>query len=612
MNLSGKTAKEQDSQKLLSRDKATGNGFPNFSSFDQLDFSSDKFCVAGGVPFEIPSLPSSPISGEDNNVHMAGGMPFEIPPLPDFSSLDVPLGDLELPGNSNIVPLSVTMDDSESTQTFQGVSNSSILVSEPVQGPQSSVVGHTWSSAAVSLPPHSADEFGGFSVFTTATSQFGGGLLPPELDKDFTFGNFSSGETGSGGGLGKVLATTSASIGTALTESATNGLRTSTMPSDSGNEVGNSSANTWAVSMPSEPFTSKFLDLKAEGSCEFGGFAPVVDSSVGLKDDGRHENCSNPVGDESLQDSKPDDFSAFGAFTGGSVEAVSSSDVPARIPEDSLASKATNSASAIATARIVDSGDFGNFSGSLVATGSGVGNFADLSGITAGTKEREGDDDFGNFGSFSGISATTNRNNDFGNYGKFSDNTGAASAAAAASTKASSTSDEFGNFGSFSGPSTTGTRDGDVDDEFGGFGGFSGTATTGTIEKTEFGDFGTFVGTGSTSAEGRTAKNDFGDFGGFSNSLGSGKAVASDDFGDFEGVSNSSAAAKSTASETTAFGAFSGLAKTDAKVDEGFGEFGSFSSVSTAPSGPSTVTSSNSFGTSQSSEVSSGRKDGNV
>ena len=601
---------EQDSQKLLSRDKVTGNGFPNFSSFDQLDFSSDKFCVAGGFPFEIPSLPSSPISGEDNNnVHMAGGMPIEIPPLPDFSSLDVPLGDLELPGDSNVVPLSLTMDDSESTQTFQGVSNSSILVSEPVQGSQSSVVGHTWSSAAVSLPPHTADEFGRFSVFTTATSEFGGGLLPPELDKDFTFGNFSSGETGSGDGLGKVLATTSASIGTTLTESATNGLRTSTMPSDSGNEVGNSSANTWAVSMPSEPFTSKFLDLKAEGSSEFGGFAPVVDSSVGLKDDGRHENCSNPAGDESLQDSKSDDFSAFGAFTGGSVEAVSSSDVPARIPEDSLASKASNSTSAIATARIAGSGDFGNFSGSLVATGLGVGNFADLSGITAGTKESEGDDDFGNFGSFSSISATTNRNNDFGNFGKFSDNTGAASAAA---TKASSTSDEFGNFGSFSGPSTTGTRDGDVDDEFGGFGGFSGTATTGTIEKTEFGDFGTFVGTGSTSAEGRTAKNNFGDFGGFSNSLGSGKAVASDDFGDFEGVSNSSAAAKSTASETTTFGAFSGLAKTDAKVDEGFGEFGSFSSVSTAPSGPSTVTSSNSFGTSQSSEVSSGRKDGNV
>ena len=505
--------------------------------------------MAGGVPFEIPSLPSSPTttspnSGQGSHFHTTEGVSFDIPPLPDFSSLDTPLEDQGLPGNGTTVStLSGNLQNSVGTQNAQVAFSSNILVSDSVMGPESSAVSNTWTSGTATLPMNLTDEFSNFEAFSAA--------LMPAVDVGIADGSIVS------SGLG---ANSNKDTGVVETNSTTD-IRTSLNAEDSVlNNFGAFSANAAVDSVPEVPFAADFSNLVQNGD-GFGTFGYIASTSHGIASESK--GIPAPSISQSDGEMKLD--------TCVNLEMLSTSTI-ATSASSSASVGGVDAAPTVAATAEGAPQDFGE----------SFGNFT-----IPQTTDFVGDAEFGDFANFPSVPSTMAPSS-IENMGVMGDADPFTSSSNTPAGGGGET-DDFGDFGKFSGDAGT-TEDtnkagsGGKNDAFGGFGSFSSAPAMksenagGDGGEDEFGDFDSFSGTTSVSASTAggektvtTTTDDFGDFGSFSAAPESSvpapstSASVSDNF---TSGSGSSAAAK-----VSTEGSGSGL-----MGEDDYGEFGGFSS----------------------------------
>ncbi len=571
--------KEQNS---ISNDKPVNNGFPNFSSFD-MDLGTDKFCMAGGVPFEIPSLPSSPtdpVQDTATSIHTAGGVSFDIPPLPDFSSLDIPIEGLGLSDDSKLVPISLPLHSTEEKSD-----SSVILVSEPVQLKSSGL------STSVD------DEFGGFTAFSTAPIESTKEKFTNELSEGTFTGHVSFSESTLHG------AAVSNTLDTSSSKPSENADRTNVeQPGFKADEFGAFSTGFVATSMQEELTKATFLRSGENGekldeskytstTSKLEAVSTTVTSTVG---NGGDLNIPGSTSETGSSLATLDDFGGFEAFSGPAT----TSEGVAQFETFAVSFPGTSSSSSNPLGG-ASQDDFSNFASFPATTHSGeastVGDFGSFSSFGATVISVDSDsinttEDVTKIISTNVKDVIITGSDPVVSEAKVSDGffsgpSEPSTGDGIATSKTKDSEDEFGDFGSFSGPPVSvssgagavASKDKDSeDDEFGDFGSFSALTATSTkgVDDNGFGVFASPTVSQSAESVNTTLTGDFGKFGGFSTS--------------------SNAASSNTTSESSEwFRKPSKKSEVRAEVvgggDDDFGEFGAFSSTTEGSSGFSAV-----------------------
>ena len=297
-----------------------GNDTRNITEFAQFSSIGENFHVAGGVPFEIPPLPNSPL-GDD--IHVAGGVPFEIPPLPyslpgddvhvgggvsfeipplsDFS-FDNPMEDL------NLVPESSKRSSNEPVMTTSGTNHENVPQSQVTvqeqkfdfsnfnpnfKVPENESMTLFGSNVADDKATGNDNEFGEFST-GTKSKENGGGLMTTGSEDFGEFGGFS----------GNTVTTTAAGddFGGFATVATTTG----------GDDFGAFSGEFGGFATVSA--------TTAIGGDEFGDFTTVSTTAGGREFGGFSGNLAAPATTKSVPDDNDfGEFSGNFGFTGGNV-----------------------------------------------------------------------------------------------------------------------------------------------------------------------------------------------------------------------------------------------------------------------------------------------------